>query len=197
MRGAVWIKVLLLGLALAVSVVATGCGQSSAHKASAAERDRTMAQLDRIVRTRVDSSLLPGIVAGMVFPDGSTRVVAYGDAGGGKPLDAGSAFEIGSITNVFTASLLSDMVQRGQVKLADPASHSYSRHGRVLQRRRGAARARSRAVPNSPEARRRIGQAVVVLCAVRGGSRHSAASHPRRRFTRPILRVGELYEFAQ
>jgi CubicO group peptidase (beta-lactamase class C family) len=111
--------VLLVGLALAVSVVAAGCGQSKAHKASAAQRDRTMAQLDRIVRSRVDSRRLPGIVAGMVFPDGSTRVVAYGDAGRGKRLDADSVFEIGSITKVFTASVLSDMVQRGQVKLAD------------------------------------------------------------------------------
>jgi hypothetical protein len=46
---------LLVGLALTVSVVAAGCGRTKAHQAGAAGRDRTMAQLERIVRSRVDS----------------------------------------------------------------------------------------------------------------------------------------------
>jgi D-alanyl-D-alanine-carboxypeptidase/D-alanyl-D-alanine-endopeptidase len=78
-----------------------------------------MAQLTRIVHERVDSKRSTGIVAGMVFADGSTRIVAYGDAGHGKRLVAGSVFEIASITKTFTATLLAVMVQRGEVHLSD------------------------------------------------------------------------------
>lgn len=39
-----------------------------------------------------------------------------------RPLDMDSVFEIGSITKVFTALLLADMVQRREVGLADPVA---------------------------------------------------------------------------
>lgn len=84
--------------------------------------DRRMEQLERIVRERVDSGRSTGFVAGMVFPDGSTRVVAYGDAGEGKLLDESSVFEIGSITKVFTGTLLAEMAQRGELRLSDPVA---------------------------------------------------------------------------
>ena len=76
-----------------------------------------MQELETIIRQRVDSGRSRGIVAGMVFPDGSRRVVAYG-AG----MDASSVFEIGSITKTFTATVLSDMVRRGEVRLSDPVA---------------------------------------------------------------------------
>jgi CubicO group peptidase (beta-lactamase class C family) len=41
---------------------------------------------------------------------------------GGAPVDADSVYEIGSITKVFTATLLSEMAQRGEVGLDDPAA---------------------------------------------------------------------------
>jgi D-alanyl-D-alanine-carboxypeptidase/D-alanyl-D-alanine-endopeptidase len=78
-----------------------------------------MAQLTRIVHERVDSKRSTGIAAGLVFADGTTRFVAYGDAGHGKRLVAGSVFEIGSISKTFTATLLADMVRRGEVHLSD------------------------------------------------------------------------------
>jgi len=63
-----------------------------------------------------------GIVVGVIDSTGR-RVVAYGNtAKGGKPVDADSVFEIGSITKVFTSLLLADMVQRGEVALTDPVS---------------------------------------------------------------------------
>jgi serine-type D-Ala-D-Ala carboxypeptidase/endopeptidase len=109
----------LLGPALALSAVAAmGYGA----EAQAVSPDRTMKQLERIVHDRVDSGRSAGIVAGMVFPDGSTRVVAYGDAGDGRRLNKRSVFEIGSITKTFTATLLADMAQRGEVRLSDPVA---------------------------------------------------------------------------
>src|SRR5688500_8297205 len=38
----------------------------------------------------------------------------------GLPLDSNTVFEIGSITKVFTTSLLADMVARGEVRFEDP-----------------------------------------------------------------------------
>jgi len=50
--------------------------------------------------------------------------VAYGRSGApdARPLDGDSIFQIGSVTKVFTGLLLGDMVERGEVKLEDPAS---------------------------------------------------------------------------
>jgi CubicO group peptidase (beta-lactamase class C family) len=84
--------------------------------------DQSMSELDRIVHERVDTGRSTGIVAGMVFPDGSTRFVAYGDAGSGARLDEHSVLEIGSVTKTFTATLLADMVGRGEVSLTDPVA---------------------------------------------------------------------------
>jgi len=65
-----------------------------------------------------------GIVVGVIDPSGR-RVVAYGKtAKDGKPVDANTVFEIGSVTKVFTSLLLADMVQRGEVALTDPVSKS-------------------------------------------------------------------------
>jgi len=112
----------LLGLAVALSAVAATGSGAEAQAAQAVSPDRTMQRLERIVHDRVDSGRSAGIVAGMVFADGSTRVVAYGDAGGGRRMDKRSVFEIGSITKTFTGTLLADMAQRGEVRLTDPVA---------------------------------------------------------------------------
>jgi serine-type D-Ala-D-Ala carboxypeptidase/endopeptidase len=64
-----------------------------------------------------------GLVAGRI--DGGRRIVAtYGRSGAAnnRPLDVDTVFEIGSITKVFTALLLAEMVGRGEVALDDPAA---------------------------------------------------------------------------
>ena len=64
-----------------------------------------------------------GIVVGLIDADGR-RVVSYGQtaSGGGQPVNGETIFEIGSITKVFTALALADMVQKGEVKLSDPVA---------------------------------------------------------------------------
>ena len=64
-----------------------------------------------------------GIVVGVVDAEGR-RVVAQGALAKGDPrsLDGATVFEIGSITKVFTCLALADMVERGEVKLDDPAA---------------------------------------------------------------------------
>ncbi|MBT8489384.1 MAG: serine hydrolase [Gemmatimonadetes bacterium] len=74
-----------------------------------------------IIDERVAAGGAVGIALGLMESDGSTRVFTAGRAGeGGPPLDARTLFEIGSITKVFTGTLLADMARRGEVALDDP-----------------------------------------------------------------------------
>jgi CubicO group peptidase (beta-lactamase class C family) len=142
------VRAKFVAVVLAVVIVAgiVGCGggdrrsTASVSQPLTSAENKVMAKLARVVRERVRSTRSAGIVAGVVFADGRTRVVAYGDAGAGKRLNASSVFEIGSITKVFTATLLSEMVRRGEVKLDDPlarflpkAVHMPTRGGRQIR----------------------------------------------------------------
>jgi CubicO group peptidase (beta-lactamase class C family) len=76
-----------------------------------------------MLRYLVEDGETPGIVLGLLEADGSTRILSYGSGGAGaRPLGPRSVFEIGSITKVFTGTLLADMVERGEVSLSDPVS---------------------------------------------------------------------------
>jgi D-alanyl-D-alanine-carboxypeptidase/D-alanyl-D-alanine-endopeptidase len=90
--------------------------------AAAADGTRT-AQITAAIKSRVEAKKAVGMVVATIEPDASFSVATYGDAGpGARPLDADSVFEIGSITKVFTAILLADMADRGEVKLDDPVA---------------------------------------------------------------------------
>jgi CubicO group peptidase (beta-lactamase class C family) len=60
-----------------------------------------------------------GIVVGVL--DAAGRRVVTGGPEGGTAFDGDTVFEIGSISKVFTALLLADMVNKGEVALEDPA----------------------------------------------------------------------------
>ena len=72
-----------------------------------------------------------GYVALIRDTDGP-RLVTYGTADGSnsRPLDGDTVFEIGSITKVFTALLLADMVARDEVALTDPVEKYLPPEGR-------------------------------------------------------------------
>src|SRR5208282_6653258 len=61
-----------------------------------------------------------GIVVGLVDEHGSS-IVSYGkmDDGASPEVNGNTLFEIGSITKTFTALLLQDMIERGEMKLDD------------------------------------------------------------------------------
>jgi serine-type D-Ala-D-Ala carboxypeptidase/endopeptidase len=121
-------------LFLALAATATLALGPERFTAAPADGSRTAAILAAI-KSRVDDKKSTGMVVGTIDADGGSSVASYGDPGSGAlPLDADSVFEIGSITKVFTATLLADMVERGEVKLVDPVSKYLPSTVRVPER---------------------------------------------------------------
>jgi CubicO group peptidase (beta-lactamase class C family) len=77
-----------------------------------------------------------GMAIGIITPEGR-RVVAHGSTGrrDRRPVDGDTAFEIASVTKVFTSLLLAEMVERGDVALDDPVANHLPTHVRVPQRK--------------------------------------------------------------
>jgi len=89
-----------------------------------ARADVPDAEVKSILQDRIDRARRGvGIVVGLVDDKGA-RIITYGKPGqnSNQVLDGDSVFEIGSVTKVFTATLLADMVERGEVSLSDPIS---------------------------------------------------------------------------
>ena len=109
-------------LLLAAAAPLSSCAQGAAPAVmSAARAFPSDSAVLAIIRQRVEDKRSAGIVIGLLEPDGRTRVIAYGDPGPGQPpLDGNSVFEIGSISKVFTSTVLAQLVQEGKVKLEDP-----------------------------------------------------------------------------
>ncbi len=79
------------------------------------------ADIQGMIDARVASGGAVGIALGVVEADGTTRTFFAGSTGDpAVPLDENTIFEIGSITKVFTGTLLADMARRGEVSVDDP-----------------------------------------------------------------------------
>jgi serine-type D-Ala-D-Ala carboxypeptidase/endopeptidase len=81
-------------------------------------------EIRRILAERIDGQRQSiGMVVGVIEPQGR-RIVAHGssDQHDPRPLNGDTVFEIGSVTKVFTALLLADMIRRGEVALDDPVA---------------------------------------------------------------------------
>jgi CubicO group peptidase (beta-lactamase class C family) len=93
-------------------------------------------EIHRLLVDMVDRRhVAPGMVIGIAEASGRRRIIAYGrwSPTDPRPVDGDTLFEIGSITKLFTAVLLTDMVRRGEVGLEDPAE-KYAPPGMVLPR---------------------------------------------------------------
>ncbi|MGB3165654.1 MAG: serine hydrolase [Alteraurantiacibacter sp.] len=99
------------------------------ERPQAAERPRAPADwsvpdneaIGAIIAERLALRPGTGMVVGVLTPDG-VRYVSNGP-GEGAPFDADTLFEIGSITKVFAALLLADMVLDGTVSLDDAVAN--------------------------------------------------------------------------
>jgi serine-type D-Ala-D-Ala carboxypeptidase/endopeptidase len=89
-----------------------------------AEAPMTDEEIRSVLKDRIDRARRSvGIVVGII-DDKCTRIIAYGkpSLASNQTVDSDTVYEIGSITKVFTATLLADMAKRGDVSLDDPIS---------------------------------------------------------------------------
>lgn len=108
--------------ALAVLLVAfVGCALRQ-DGAPADTRRLSDATIRDILAHRVDAKQSAGLVVGIGQRD-TSRFVAYGTFNGPDTpsINEDTVFEIGSVTKVFTATVLADMVTRGEVALQEAA----------------------------------------------------------------------------
>jgi len=76
-----------------------------------------------------------GIVVGVIDGNGR-RFISYGNFSvkDRRPVGSDTVFEIGSVTKVFTSTILADMVQRGEVSLDDPVAKYLPADVKIPQR---------------------------------------------------------------
>ena len=120
------IRLMTLAVLGGIAVTPPLVAQQPAAPASAVRSNALAsdAEILAIIKKRVDEKRSAGIVIGVIDADGRSRVVAYGDPGPGQPaLDGNSVFEIGSISKVFTSTVLAELVTEGKVRLEDPAQN--------------------------------------------------------------------------
>lgn len=82
----------------------------------------TDGEIEAILQQRIDQEKQSvGIVVGVMDERGN-RIIRYGnqDQTNSCPVDGDTLFEIGSITKVFTALMLMNLAERGDLKLDDP-----------------------------------------------------------------------------
>jgi CubicO group peptidase (beta-lactamase class C family) len=121
---AVLLLAALLPVVLVVHLGAQAKPPAQAPAAAATPLWPPSAEIQTILKARLNSHPGLGIVVGLVDASGKRTIVTSGTAGESatRPLDGRTEFEIGSTTKVFTALLLAEMVRRGEVALTDPAA---------------------------------------------------------------------------
>jgi len=81
-------------------------------------------EIRTILKERIDQTRQSVGIVACSFDADRQKIVTHGSSGAAndRPLDGDTVFEIGSITKVFTALLLAEMVTRGEVALDDPVA---------------------------------------------------------------------------
>lgn len=116
----IFARIIRGGMGAVVALVIIGCTAAEPAVAQAtAWQER--ATVDSLARAFEANQKIPGLVVGTVDSSGR-RAFRYGVASieDSVRLRSSTCFEIGSVTKLFTALLLAEMVQRDTVDLTDP-----------------------------------------------------------------------------
>jgi CubicO group peptidase (beta-lactamase class C family) len=106
------------------------------HRAAAQVVNLSDEAIRDILRRRIDvEKRATGMAVGIV-EHGRRRVIVYGkqDSGDARYVAANTLFEIGSVTKIFTALLLADMVHRKELQFDDPVDRYLPSGFRTPQR---------------------------------------------------------------
>lgn len=96
------------------------CGNEEASNPAPPTDDFTQEVID-IFQPMVDDDNTVGVAVGLIRPGGEKQMFFFGEKtrGQGDTPDANTLFEIGSITKTMTATVLADMVRKGEISLDD------------------------------------------------------------------------------
>jgi len=104
--------------AIALCIAFSSIGAAGVGAQASAVSDSA---INAILADRIATKRAMGIVVATLEQGKAPHIYTAGVSGvSGLPLDANTVFEIGSITKVFTNTILADMVRKGQVSLSDP-----------------------------------------------------------------------------
>ena len=118
---------LLTVLAAGVLLLVAGCSTSGTEVDPVSQAMSATLTEIRVDQGRPWGVTVPGIAAAAIVTSGSpeslrSEVSGAGDPPGDTPLGAGARFHIGSITKTFTAALIMQLDQSGELSLDDPVS---------------------------------------------------------------------------
>ena len=121
---------ILRAAALAAALTMTPAVSALAQSSFPADSTINAILSDRVARKRA-----MGLVVATFEQGRAPHIYTAGVSGlAGLPLDASTIFEIGSITKVFTNTILADMVRKGEVRLDDPVAKFLPGRVRVPER---------------------------------------------------------------
>lgn len=111
-------KIVIIVLALLVVVVLSGFRYLKYRMANTADEKNLQSAIDREVNKFVQQAQVPGLVIG-VYKDGKSFIKGYGAVSKATDVTPGATtiFQIGSVTKLFTASLLQILCDEGIVSM--------------------------------------------------------------------------------
>jgi len=111
--------------ALGAALLLSACGSLTTWKIDPATlptgRSDLAEQVETIAAPLVRQGQTPGLIVGLLLPNGSTRFFGYGTTGqpDGQPPGPDTLFAIGSLSKGFMGAIVATMVQEGRLSWSD------------------------------------------------------------------------------
>jgi CubicO group peptidase (beta-lactamase class C family) len=112
-----------LATILALAALASGCGGGNGPASASSTPEATTLEdkVDSVIRPAVRAGRFVGVVVA-AWDRGSRKIYGFGRSSATGPTpDAGTVFEIGSLTKTYTAAVLASAVRDGLMALQQPA----------------------------------------------------------------------------